>query len=768
MKPILTLILCATLSSATLANPLQPYNVVWLSQSLSSAGSMPCGGGDVGLNVWTENNELLFYIARSGTFDENNAMLKLGRVRLQLSPNPFADGTFRQELMLNEGYVKVSGANKNLSVELRIWVDVFRPVVHVDVASSKPVALVAGYETWRYADRRLTGKANNANSYKWAPQGEVKTYRDSLAFALGGLQFVHRNRADVPSIFDLTLSQQGLDSLRHRLFNPLANLTFGGLMRGENMQPSGVYDGVYAHTDFRGYALRSASPRRSHHLTIALHTAQTLTCSDWQQGLQQLLGEAKKHDPTAQQRTQEWWRSFWQRSYIVIAPDSASTPQWQAGRAYQLFRYQLACNAYGQYPTKFNGGLFTFDPCHVDSLQPFTPDHRAWGGGTFTAQNQRLVYFPMLRSGDFDMMPSQLDFYLRLQGNAELRSQAYWGHGGACFAEQLENFGLPNPAEYGWKRPPFFDRGVEYNAWLEYQWDAVLEFCFMALELHRYGAASIARYLPLVESCLSFFDEHYRYLAARRSRKPLDDNGHLVLYPGSACETYKMATNATPTIAALQTLLQRMVALPDSLVPPPQKQRWSAMLSAIPPIALRECNGRTTIAPAKLWERVNNTEAPQLYPVFPWSIYGVGLPQLNLAINTYRHDPDLLRFYGHTGWKQYNIFAARLGLTDDAAALCLQKFAAAPQRFPTFWGPGFDWTPDHNHGGSAMIGLQEMLLQTPGDSIYLLPAWPRSWDVHFKLHAPRNTTVEVILRRGKIELLRVTPQERMADVRFEI
>ena len=70
-----------------------------------------------------------------------------------------------------------------------------------------------------------------------------------------------------------------------------------------------------------------------------------------------------------------------------------------------------------------------------------------------TAQNQRLVYWPMLKSGDFDMMPSQFDFYNRMLKNAELRSRVYWQHDGACFSEQIENFGLPNPAEYGFKRP---------------------------------------------------------------------------------------------------------------------------------------------------------------------------------------------------------------------------------------------------------------------------------------------------------------------------
>jgi hypothetical protein len=50
-------------------------------------------------------------------------------------------------------------------------------------------------------------------------------------------------------------------------------------------------------------------------------------------------------------------------------------------------------------------------------------------------------------------LQSQLDFYLRILKNAELRSKVYWNHGGACFTEQMENYGLPDYAEYGTKRP---------------------------------------------------------------------------------------------------------------------------------------------------------------------------------------------------------------------------------------------------------------------------------------------------------------------------
>jgi hypothetical protein len=59
-----------------------------------------------------------------------------------------------------------------------------------------------------------------------------------------------------------------------------------------------------------------------------------------------------------------------------------------------------------------------------------------------------------------------------------------------------------------------------------------------------------------------------------------------------------------------------------------------------------------------------------------------------------------------------------------------------------------------------------MLLQSDGRKIYLLPAWPREWDVDFKLHAPMRTTVEGQFQAGKLVRLRVNPVERTADVIF--
>ena len=63
-----------------------------------------------------------------------------------------------------------------------------------------------------------------------------------------------------------------------------------------------------------------------------------------------------------------------------------------------------------------------------------------------------------------------------------------------------------------------------------------------------------------------------------------------------------------------------------------------------------------------------------------------------------------------------------------------------------------------------MKAFQAMLLQTDGQKIFLLPAWPKEWDVDFRLHAPQQTVVEGVYRDGRLASLKVTPESRRADV----
>lgn len=765
----------------------ESYDVVWTEPSSSSADSMPCGGGGIGLNVWVENGTILFYIDRSGSFDENNQQLKHGRVRIALDPSPFEARSargFRQALRLADGHVEIEGRAHGVAARVLIWVEVFRPVVHVEADASVPVRLTVTYENWRRQDRWLSELERSAcYSFVGTTPAEipVRTRADVVQATASEVRWYHRNdHGDL--LYDKLLLEQHLTHAVGQIPNPQRDFVFGGLLTGPGLRFREDVAGTYRSTGFTGWVLESGEPRGSHAFHALLHAGSYPDADGFLRALDAAEARVLPEKDAQHERTVRWWREFWRRSAIVVDPDAAHAASgtdedgagqdrspWRIGRNYQLFRYTLGCNAFGAHPTKFNGSLFTVDP--EEPYQEYPPDFRLWGGGSATAQNQRLVYFPMLAAGDFDVMLPQLDFYRRARPGAVARTRAYWGHGGASFTEQMENFGLPCADIYekywghrGVAPRPGRDHGTLINDWCADQYDTALEFCLMTLDLERYAGADITGYLPFVEDCVTFFDEHYRFLHRERTGQDLDARGQLVIYPGSAAETYKSAKNPVTTVTGLRVVLTRLLELPSRYAAPEARARWERILSTIPDLSFRPMAGRTTIAPAESWERINNEELPQLYPVYPWGRYGIGRPDLKVAIDTFRYGADHEDQHGVHGWKQDPIFAARLGLTEQARDMVAAKLADSSRRFPTFWGPNFDWIPDFNHGGSAAIALQEMLLQADGRRLHVLPAWPADLDVEFTLHAPYQTTVDCAWRKGTLERLEVAPAHRRADV----
>jgi len=402
------------------------YNVVWTSQSKNAGESMPCSGGDIGVNVWVENDELLLYMGRAGYRDENGALLKPGRVRVRFTPNPFQTGKFRQELKLREGYVSVNGTFPDgAGLAVRVWVEVARPIVHLDVKSDNPVTVEATYESWRAEtielpkDRSKHGRRAMCMINYDAYPGKVFLYKDEIRADAKLVRFHHRvdNSKDC---FNFQVKQQGLEPVRDQLANPLENLVWGGALMGDGFALAGETSGKYAECPFRGWKYVSKAPARSHRVRVCLHVDQVGKQDGWDAALQELIDLSPQEDAKAWKGNLKWWSDFWSRSHLVINSRRGEKDiGWRLGRNYQLFRYMLASNANGREPTLFNGGLFTFDPLYVNGKKGpgYTPDHRQWGAA-FTAQNQRLVYRPMLKTGDFDLMPSGFSFYLVLAHTA--------------------------------------------------------------------------------------------------------------------------------------------------------------------------------------------------------------------------------------------------------------------------------------------------------------------------------------------------------------
>ena len=730
--------LCLLLTTAALPaadDAWNLHNVVWSSPSDNSTGSMPLSGGELGLNVWVEGDDLLFYIGHPDSRIEDQKLVKLGRVRMSFGA-PVFKINFKQELDLAESCIRITGDG----VALKLWVDAFDPVVHVEMRTETPVTASIAYESWRFT------AASIANGLEWV-------YR------------LDPQRSDLVR----KLKQQKAEAIAGEMIDPLKNLTMGGRIIAAGLVPDGTGEGNYMKTPFKSWKAKTASPVTKLDLRVLLRVAQDDSVEAWRGALDKL-----QRAPSDRRRTLAWWQEFWNRSWVNINPGKTDDDGWKVGRNYQLFRYMLAANRTGKAPTLFNGGNHTFDN-PLPNARSFgangpDPDERPWWGCLFMAQNQRWVYWPMLKNGDADLMKVGLDFYRDRAPIAEAKAKLFLGTEGTLFTESLDLYSLIAACPSG--------NGLEAAGHLSHHFSSGLEFAFMMIEHSRFTGEDLTPSLPVVMGMLKFYDNFYQQQCLKLTGKPLDAAGRLIIYPSNSCEHGVGCTNPSEVVGGLMAIAKGLATLD---IPPADRAWVEDFTRRIPPMPVVKTNGRRTIAVAEAWKSIANpNEFPQLYNLFPFHNHGVGLPDLDVAKETWKGGQPIQK--EAMCWKYGNTGVAMLGLADEAMDYALKKFLwpyrghgtqtiahgnCAPfvPRFPAFWNTcNFDSYPDMDHGGCAMVGLQCMLLQTPGKRILLLPAWPLSWDVDFKLHAPYNTTVECEVRNGKIANLRVTPASRRADV----
>ena len=441
----------------------------------------------------------------------------------------------------------------------------------------------------------------------------------------------------------------------------------------------------------------------------------------------------------------------------LVATSSTDDPLDDAfvvSRAYALQRFIDLAGGLGAYPIKFNGAIFTVP--YAD--RPGDADYRRWGPG-YWWQNTRLPYLSMCASGDIET----LDPLFRMYGGEVLelskyRTRHYFGHGGAFFPECVYFWGDCFSESYGWT--PFEERGedkLQVSGWHKWEWVAGPELVWMMLDRweHTLDERFLAdMLLPAAHETLTFFDEHYE----------LDEAGKLVMHPSQSLETWWECTGPMPEIAGLHAVLARLLAIPEESTTEQERAFWRALLAKLPELPLHEVDGVRMLAPAHEFADKRNIENPELYAVFPFRLVSFEKENRELGIQALRHRADR----GNFGWRQDDLFMAYLGLADEARENLVGRARNSDEgsRFPAFWGPNYDWIPDQDHGGVLMRTLQVMLMQTEGKAIHLLPAWPKDWDVSFKLHAPYQTVVQGEYRDGKIQALTVTPEDRRGDVVF--
>ncbi len=746
---LLVLLFFAPIAQGHTENHPSPYQLVWTTPGEDYHGTVPLGNGEIGLNAWfTSKGELHFFISRTDSWDDYGRLVKVGA--LQIKGLATETTPFRQVLDVEQGTLLAKIGPKGQQSLIRVWVDANRPVIVVEILSEIATQPKLSMDLWRKTPGEVIPTAEVSDLF-WDNKQGITVYPDTimtdpLLQKKNSIAWYHHNTKT--KYYDEIAKTQGLDKLAGSQ-DPFANRIFGAIATCDD-------------PEWENTETLASRKGTEHRFEIAVHTMASGTPEEWSKTTCALLESA--HNIKAEIRYAEhlkWWKEFRNRSWIHFSPrtnnltydNKVRTETDHLNQTYLLQRYVDACAGRGQYPIKFNGTIFTVPA----EGKAGNADYRRWGPG-YWWQNSRLPYFSKPMAGDFDMMVSFFKMYTDLVPLCQYRTEKYLGHKGAYFPECIYFWGAVFPETYG--QEPWDQRTdkLQSSGWHKWEWVGGLELVLLMFNYYEFTQDDVflqKQLLPVARAILQFFNCHY----------PVDaTTGKMKMHPSQSLETWWDCDNPMPEIAGIRSVIERLQTIPKTKITDADSELWTQLYlkTPEPPTRVDSKTGRKMLAAAERFAMKRNVENPELYAVFPFRLFAFEKPNADWARNALDARTDR----GCFGWRQEDLFMAWLGQAENAKNYLIERAFNKDKnsRFPVFWGPGYDWVPDQDHGSILTATAQSLVLQTEGKNIYLLPALPKEWDVEFKLHAPYSTIITGRTQNGKIVELNITPPERRNDV----
>lgn len=721
------------------------YNVVWNKKSDIVSDAMPLGNGTTGSLVSvTEDGHIWISVRHIDAWSEAHRLLKPGDIELTVSPNPFIE-SFEQELVLSQGVINLKGDHGFRS---KIWIDANNEIIHLENNSQNNFEVKVKLHSWR-KEPKIIQEIN----LEGIPGGVIES-ADMIVEERNALLWYHRNSND--KAFEWTIKALEIP-MPDNLHNVLGNRTFGALVKGNKMTS-------VSKTELK------MKPAKKCHIQIYTLNAQTESAEAWLTLLKEKAGK-KRNLKDDWKNHVSWWNNFWDKSYVYISgtPDADTT---SAGYTYAMYLNAMAGK--GEFPIIWNGSIFAPAMSEVPQRNHTSfgynddPDHRSWEN-LMLHQNLRLPFYSMNAAGQFNYSLPFINLYMRGFPLMKDHTKAVFGHEGMVVRESTTLWGVTAPGIYGVNREGL-EPGQQANEWHRTHWNAALEVSWYLSEHYEYTLKeTFARdtLIPFASEVVKFFDVHWPHR-----------DGNLYFPDVNVLESFRKTDNPMPFVAGLKCVINRLLKLPEPLTTETERKYWKEVLARVPEIPTWEYNGKTLLANAEVIKSPKvNVEVGELYSIFPYHIFGVGKPELELAQRTYQNrstlidegyfkNPDWSSGHLRGGWHPDAIMAAMVGLTDSAKKEVIWALhrPVPEQRFPGFFKSTHDGVPDVQHSSVAATALQRMLLQDVEDKIVLLPAWPKDWNCDFKLFAKQNTIIEGHVKDGKMEYLKVTPKSRRKDL----
>lgn len=722
------------------------HDVVYAALSKEPWEAMPTGGGDLSAMVRCDGDVHLHLSksdcwgfqapadAQQGSRFFNN--LSPGHLRIDFGDKgrEAASRWFRQRLDLYRGCVTIELGSQEKGARVRIWGHPQRKILVVEVSDpdhqlgSPRVELSEWRPTMRVG---LCAKGLDEIDGVWAAEIQDRPARPHLA-------------------------NTGMQDFLAPADDPLLGRGIGVMVSGPGFKPASKGADAMAAS-----LVAEPVPPAEYHFIVSvavtrsgepLESARKELDSATQVPLERLRGE---HD--------QWWSDFWGRSSVHV-----TSPDKKADRicgAYHVHLYTLGCVNRGPYPAKWDGGPGLM-----------RADERNWGLSEWV-QEVRFTYLPLYAADQLEIARGLTRHYSSMSPYLEQQTRNMWGCDGLWIPEttlpwgHAEDFVLRDDGRgavgnYFQRRVPEkipYGRFEWFNPYIGFLFTAGLEICEHYLTYYRYSGDETF----LREDAYPMLRGVCKFLTGLLRR---ESDGRYHLDPANALETWWLVRDPADAMSGIRAVFPEFIRLSQQYDQDAElRATCTAILNSLPdpPRGLWAADGKISAdvdvyAPAVSSgpsHPRSNAENPALYRVFPFGLSGIGSPDHSLACRTFEQRICPVEH----GWSMDAIWAARLGLRDQACRL-LAEHAEKFQRYPyggwtsndsrVFPG-GLSAAPFMDAGGLSAFGLQQILLQSHGGVLRVAPATAKDWSGSFCLLAENGFIVAADFRDGAVQRVKI-------------
>ena len=672
-------------------------DVVYSTPALYPFEALPLGNGNLAVTLWNQGG--MYFKFNNGSFwraGGDPMQSSSGEAQLTGDPDLFSAATdFKQRLSLYDAAIYTHATTPQGEVLITSFVAEGQDllVVHVVDRRTGPIK------------RRLT----------------LSHWRDDVAFTSegGGLAMTSdsglpgknppRTGLPLPTTSVVAACADGLTAYRPAAIAPKNTITF-------TLGDSGPVE----------YTLFFAAPAVKPDQGDALAYARNMLKQARQRGWRALFTEH-----------QRFWAGFWSKSALYLHGPNLTAEY--CAQLWYLNLYWAGCQSRGPYCPKFNGGNFLLEQ-----------DQRGWGG-SYWYQNTREMFWALPAANHPEMVQPLFDLYESMLPVERVTAREQFHAGGFQVQETASQAGTTGGNQYTHLvLTDGLESGLLFYDWCRYTGNETL---------------LREKVYPYLKEAAQFFLDY-----AKRG-----DDGKWHLYPANARETYWRVEDDAPDLYALHACLPILLRESQRLnLDADLRPVWQEFLDNLAPYptdpatgAYLPCRFRADDLPtgfpyvdarytakniSHALDQKRNSESPECELLYPFGLAGIGSPNYDQALATYRAHHACW-----AGWDPTGIWAARLGLATEALKALLTH--AGNQRWPQGWWntpAGTRWVkalidvPGFDSAGVNATTLTEMCFQSYDGQLRLWPTFPGAWSGLFRLRALPGFMVTSEIAAGQV------------------